>query len=661
MDPASLGSPFRDGVEEMLGLEVSMSDADALLDSGMPHLDMDTIVPHPATSWSPAPAEQMQMQMPPPPQGMGTIVPGWAVAPAHTLPAATKTEESHLLATISHPVSGAAAAAVPSLTADGIIPPLPPPREHLDSLVVRARSKFLHKMEVEELLSNVAVLGCTIHTEAQQRPPAGTLLFYDKSKVRSFRNDGYMWRKKKDGKQVQEYHEKLKVQDVTRSLTCCYTRCADDGDNLQRRVFWLSDRPQIAMVHYLRPDDADKPSRRKPTVAAAAAAVKTEQAVHHQDMALAEPTSPLDENDAHMLGGLSATHSLVGTPLLSSSLLEGEGAGGAAEGGRATVGSVAVVRGDSSDVGGHVSALDCSPDWGYVEGGEKVLIVFDDSGAGAAPGEETPPAAAAAAAAAAGARWRYSCVFGGAPAVDGELIRPGVVRCMTPHHVPGEVPLWLRRIPWGRGVAPPPQGAGEAAAPLRFTFRRRQHTGLSTETMGLDTRQSETEENEFYVRLLRSVGAVSDALSRAAVGGGGKAEPGGGGGTMDTVEAAGPASDAAAAHAPEESCERAAVRRCAKNGCPAQLTALPSSQNAPRVLDRASASLTQRMVELCLERGRQQQPECLQALGTADRDGVTMLHCAAALGFVEPARLMLEHGVRDAIPPAQQHAPSAPA
>eukprot|EP01045_Picozoa_sp_COSAG04_P046853 COSAG04_NODE_17204_length_476_cov_0.610080_1_plen_107_part_00 len=106
------------------------------------------------------------------------------------------------------------------------------------------------------------------------------------------------------------------------------------------------------------------------------------------------------------------------------------------------------------------------------------------------------------------------------------------------------------------------------------------------------------------------------------------------------------------------------MRQCAgaqKTVAPLNLTTLPSSQNAPRVLDRASASLTQRMVELCLERGRQQRPKCLQALGTADSDGVTMLHCAAALGFVESARLMLEHGVRDAIPPAQQHAPSAPA
>jgi hypothetical protein len=39
----------------------------------------------------------------------------------------------------------------------------------------------------------------------------GTIVLYDRKVVRNFRKDGHDWKKKKDGKTVQEAHEKLKV------------------------------------------------------------------------------------------------------------------------------------------------------------------------------------------------------------------------------------------------------------------------------------------------------------------------------------------------------------------------------------------------------------------------------------------------------------------
>ena len=39
----------------------------------------------------------------------------------------------------------------------------------------------------------------------------GSLLLFDRNMLRNFRKDGHRWRKKKDGKTVQEAHEKLKV------------------------------------------------------------------------------------------------------------------------------------------------------------------------------------------------------------------------------------------------------------------------------------------------------------------------------------------------------------------------------------------------------------------------------------------------------------------
>lgn len=39
----------------------------------------------------------------------------------------------------------------------------------------------------------------------------GSLLLFDRKMLRNFRKDGHNWKKKKDGKTVQEAHEKLKV------------------------------------------------------------------------------------------------------------------------------------------------------------------------------------------------------------------------------------------------------------------------------------------------------------------------------------------------------------------------------------------------------------------------------------------------------------------
>lgn len=40
----------------------------------------------------------------------------------------------------------------------------------------------------------------------------GRVLLFDRKMLRNFRKDGYNWKKKKDGKTVQEAHEKLKVR-----------------------------------------------------------------------------------------------------------------------------------------------------------------------------------------------------------------------------------------------------------------------------------------------------------------------------------------------------------------------------------------------------------------------------------------------------------------
>jgi calmodulin-binding transcription activator len=50
----------------------------------------------------------------------------------------------------------------------------------------------------------------------------GIVVLYDRKVVRNFRKDGHNWKKKKDGKTVQEAHEKLKVNmQITEIVWLC--------------------------------------------------------------------------------------------------------------------------------------------------------------------------------------------------------------------------------------------------------------------------------------------------------------------------------------------------------------------------------------------------------------------------------------------------------
>lgn len=65
------------------------------------------------------------------------------------------------------------------------------------------------------------------------RPQNGSIILYNRKKVK-YRKDGYLWKKRKDGKTTREDHMKLKVQGVEvrvpagrvcprhRAAACCY-------------------------------------------------------------------------------------------------------------------------------------------------------------------------------------------------------------------------------------------------------------------------------------------------------------------------------------------------------------------------------------------------------------------------------------------------------
>ncbi|KEH32339.1 calmodulin-binding transcription activator [Medicago truncatula] len=79
---------------------------------------------------------------------------------------------------------------------------------------------------------------------------SGTIVLFDRKKLRNFRKDGHNWKKKKDGKTVKEAHEHLKVGNEERIHV--YYAHGLDNPNFVRRCYWLLDKSleHIVLVHY---------------------------------------------------------------------------------------------------------------------------------------------------------------------------------------------------------------------------------------------------------------------------------------------------------------------------------------------------------------------------------------------------------------------------
>ncbi|XP_049630244.1 calmodulin-binding transcription activator 2 isoform X4 [Suncus etruscus] len=92
-------------------------------------------------------------------------------------------------------------------------------------------------------------LSCTPKT----RPQNGSIILYNRKKVK-YRKDGYLWKKRKDGKTTREDHMKLKVQGMEPVSWQCLYGCYVHSSivpTFHRRCYWLLQNPDIVLVHYL--------------------------------------------------------------------------------------------------------------------------------------------------------------------------------------------------------------------------------------------------------------------------------------------------------------------------------------------------------------------------------------------------------------------------
>ncbi|KAJ9549602.1 hypothetical protein OSB04_022145 [Centaurea solstitialis] len=121
-------------------------------------------------------------------------------------------------------------------------------RYYIRDLIEEAQVRWLKPAEVLFILQSFEERQLT--REPPQKPPSGSLFLFDRKVLRYFRRDGHSWRKKKDGKNVGEAHERLKVGNAE-ALNCYYAH-GEESPNFQRRSYWMLNpaMEHIVLVHY---------------------------------------------------------------------------------------------------------------------------------------------------------------------------------------------------------------------------------------------------------------------------------------------------------------------------------------------------------------------------------------------------------------------------
>ncbi|XP_057517855.1 calmodulin-binding transcription activator 6-like isoform X2 [Amaranthus tricolor] len=122
--------------------------------------------------------------------------------------------------------------------------------EDLDifNIMKEAKSRWLRPNEIHAILFNYTYFD--IKVKPVSLPKGGTIVLFDRKKLRNFRKDGHNWKKKKDGKTVKEAHEHLKVG--TEERIHVYYAHGEDNPSFVRRCYWLLDKTleHIVLVHY---------------------------------------------------------------------------------------------------------------------------------------------------------------------------------------------------------------------------------------------------------------------------------------------------------------------------------------------------------------------------------------------------------------------------
>ncbi|GMR37052.1 hypothetical protein PMAYCL1PPCAC_07247, partial [Pristionchus mayeri] len=108
--------------------------------------------------------------------------------------------------------------------------------------------------EVYRILEAAVIHREWLSGSALQRPASGTQLLFSRSHV-DFKNDGYEWTRRKDGRLIREDHMKLKVK----KMDVIHANYAHSAivPTFHRRAYSLISNPDIVLVHYLKSEEND--------------------------------------------------------------------------------------------------------------------------------------------------------------------------------------------------------------------------------------------------------------------------------------------------------------------------------------------------------------------------------------------------------------------
>ncbi|TVU39074.1 hypothetical protein EJB05_12477 [Eragrostis curvula] len=196
---------------------------------------------------------------------------------------------------------------------------------NFEKLMAEAASRWFRPNEIYAVLANHAKF--QIVPQPIDKPVSGTVVLYDRKVVRNFRKDGHNWKKKKDGKTVQEAHEKLKIGNEEK-VHVYYARGEDDP-NFFRRCYWLLDKEleRIVLVHYRQTseENAIPPPNTEPAVAEmppinlihySSPLTSTDSASARTEHSCAAAAVAPEEINSHGGGAISCDAAMFNTALL---------------------------------------------------------------------------------------------------------------------------------------------------------------------------------------------------------------------------------------------------------------------------------------------------------------------------------------------------------
>ncbi|XVF62366.1 hypothetical protein PTKIN_Ptkin09bG0002000 [Pterospermum kingtungense] len=308
----------------------------------------------------------------------------------------------------------------------------------LQQILHESRHRWLRPVEVCRILSNYTKF--PLSDKPPTKPLPGSVYLFDRKTIRYFRKDGHDWRKKKDGKTVQEAHEKLKIGRV--DVLHCYYAHGQFNVNFQRRSYWMLDGKfeHIVFVHYR---EVNEGYRSGISCLVADPIIESESVQTVSGPSLAHENEPNDDGLNNDEPGELKKFDTFGR------LIDKAIGGGCDDSLMASdfakywntldtetddkeVSSLShYMQLDIDSLGPSLSQeqlfsiVDFSPDWAYSGVETKVLLIGNFL--------RTKEFFSAA---------KWSCMFGEIE-VSAEVLTSNVIRCQVPSHAPGRVPFYV--------------------------------------------------------------------------------------------------------------------------------------------------------------------------------------------------------------------------